>query len=270
MSMVEMQAALARLYVDGPFLDRFCADPGTVLRDYDLTPREAGALAALDREAVRKFAGSLRSKTWGRFRVPYVLLRALSPAITFRYFKRFYELRTVRPNEPFYALTLELGEFFERSFSGNPELPPYASELARYERLFFIARFRPRAGGETPGSARSVAGTLTRDSRPAARPGITRARFDYDMRALDRALSEGTVPEGVEKKECQVVFQSFEQLGRARKFRVSPATAELLTLCDGTRDLAAIAALLGGGVEAVVEAATSLFRHGVVTAGGVS
>lgn len=265
MSMVEMQAALARLYVDGPFLEQFCSDPGAALVDYDLTPRESAALAGIDRDAIRKYAGSLRVKTWSRFRVPYRLVRTLDTGITFRYFKRFFELRTIQSNEPFYRPTIELGEFFERSFSGNPELPPYASELARYEKLFFIARFQPRTGGETPASERSVAGSLTPGARPRVRPGIHLDRFGYDMRALDKELSAGTVPREVDKTECHVVFQSFEAHGRARKFRISEPTAELLGLCDGERDLTALAAALGADLDEVVKAAGSLHKHGVVT-----
>jgi hypothetical protein len=80
MSLVEMHSVLARLYVDGTFLESFCAGPGQALARYDLTAREATALAGIDRDAIRKYAASLRSKTRARFEHAYRLLLALDAA----------------------------------------------------------------------------------------------------------------------------------------------------------------------------------------------
>ena len=62
MSMAEMQACLARLYVDRAFRRLFALEPETVLREYRLSAEEAEALRALDGNALERFARSLRSK----------------------------------------------------------------------------------------------------------------------------------------------------------------------------------------------------------------
>ena len=113
MSLIEMHSVLARLYTDETFLRSFRAGPDQALADYDLTPREAAALAGIDRDAIEKYAASLRSKTRGRFEQAYRLLLALDAAAFHKYYLRFYELRPIRPYEPFHGPILELGRFFE-------------------------------------------------------------------------------------------------------------------------------------------------------------
>lgn len=255
-----MQSALTRLYTSGPFFEWFCIDPDTVLDQYDLTPREASAIAGIDREAVKRFAISLRFKTWGRFKSPYRLVHAVDTLTVRKYFMRFYQLRPIRPNEAFYDPNLEFGEFLERSFSGNPEMPPYAGDLARYERLFHKARFEPRSPGTSPTSERLTVDAPTPACVARRCPGIHIESFDYDMGALEKSLRDETVPEDVEKKPRHVVFQSFEQIGRAKKFQISAAMANLVALCDGENDLAAVASALEAEPEAVLEAARKLME----------
>ncbi|MEA2562609.1 MAG: hypothetical protein QOH06_4113 [Acidobacteriota bacterium] len=261
MSLIEMHSALARLYVDETFLQSFCARPDQALARYDLTPREAAALAGIDRDAVKKYAASLRSKTRGRFEHAYRLLLALDEAAFHKYYLRFYELRPIRPYETFNGPTVELGQFLERSFTDNPEVPPYAADLARYQRLFYQARFEPRAGTAPP--AASPAGLDLR-TRLRLAPGVRIERFQYDMAALEETLRKGERPQDVQRATCEVVFQSLPEVGRARKFQISKSTAGLLSQCDGTRELGDAAARLEADWEAVAEAAAKLVRLGLL------
>jgi hypothetical protein len=261
MSLVEMHSVLARLYVDETFLQSFCAGPDRAMAKYDLTTREAAALAGIDRDAIKKYAASLRSKTRGRFEPVYRLLLTLEPAAFQKYYLRFYELRSFRPYEDFYGPNLELGRFFERSFAGNPEVSPCAADLARYQRLFHEARFEP---GERGRSGEEPAETsLDPRTRLGVVPGVRVERFDYDMSALEKALLKGEKPD-VRRAECHVVFQSLPEIGRARKFQISQSTAELLEMCDGKRELGEVAACLEADWEAVAEAADRLVRLGLL------
>jgi hypothetical protein len=241
MSIGEMQSALSRLYVDGSFLDVFCMDPQQVLRQYSLTEKEAGALLGLNRDAVRKFAMSLRVKTWKRFAYTYRLLSALGKSRIFRYYLRFYEIRKMRPNESFFSATVELGEFLEESLFGDVELPAHASDLARYERLFYLARFAPRLAPDAPARKPEAMEFLSPGDLPVLRDGVQIARFDWDMSAIEKASQDTQIPQGIEKGEYHFAFVRRPQLGRAKKFQVSKSMKELLSLCDGSRDLAAIA-----------------------------
>ncbi|HEY2295250.1 MAG TPA: hypothetical protein VGM86_31490 [Thermoanaerobaculia bacterium] len=258
-----MHSVLARLYVDGAFLESFCAGPDQALARYDLTPRETAALTGIDRDAIRKYASSLRMKTEGRFENMYRLLLTLAADAFHKYYLRFFELRTIRPYETFDGPIVELGQFLESSFAGNPEVPPYAAELARYQRLFYQARFEPRtrtASLTEPAAVDALDGRL----RLAVAPGVRVERFQYDMAAIEAALRKDEIPQDVEPKACQVVFQSLPAMGRARKFQVSASTAELLSRCDGTREIGGIAEILGADREAVLEAAAKLLRLGLL------
>jgi len=223
-----MQAALSRLYVDGAFLDVFCMDSHQALRHYFLTEKEAKALAQIDHEAIRKFAQSLRVKTWKRFEYAYRLLYSVNRPRIFKYYLRFYEIRKMRPNESFYGATVELGEFLEDSILGDAELPSYVCDLARYERLFYLARYQPRPASIPEVSAIAnperdkpeIAEALSPESFPVLRDGVEVALFDWDMSAIEKALDEGTVPPAGEKGRHYVVFHRLEKLGRAKKFHV--------------------------------------------------
>src|ERR1044072_5474787 len=221
-----MHSVLARLYVNETFLESFCAGPDQALTGYDLTPREAAALAGIDRDAVKKYASSLRAKTQGRFEHAYRLLITLDAAAFHKYYLRFYELRPIRPYETFNGPISEFGRFLERSFAGNPEVPPYAADLARYQRLFYEARFAPRSPA-APRVEPPAAGELDDRSRLCVAPGVRLERFPYDMAALEAALRQGEIPRDVERALCRVVFQSLPEAGRARKFQVSASTADL-------------------------------------------
>ena len=263
MSLIEMHSALARLYVDETFLESFCTRPDEALKRYDLTPREAAALAGIDRDAIRKYSSSLRTKTRGRFEHAYRLLLALDAAAFNKYYLRFYELRTIRPYESFNGPILELGRFLERSFTDNPEVPPYAAELARYQRLFFQARFEPREG-ISPRVEPPSPPPIEPWTRVAVVPGVRIERFQYDMAALENALRKGEIPRDVQPEASQVVFQALPEVGRARKFQVSASTADLLSLCDGTRELGRIAESLDIEWAAVEEGTAKLLRLGLL------
>src|SRR5947209_4692942 len=140
MSMAEMQACLARLYVDGASRRLLALEPETVLGDYRLSAEEARALRDLDRQALERFAGSLKSKRRRRFAATYPLLFGLeSPAVE-RYYERYYHLYPARPGGSFVTEQLEFGRFMEESLAADDEAPPFAGDLAQYERIRFAAR----------------------------------------------------------------------------------------------------------------------------------
>ena len=62
MGLAEVQAALARLYVDPALRDRFFADPAAIGADLGLDAEEAMGLARIPRRQVEQFADSLRHK----------------------------------------------------------------------------------------------------------------------------------------------------------------------------------------------------------------
>jgi hypothetical protein len=62
MGLVEVQGALARLYIDPALRDRFFADPAAVAAELGLGAEEARGLAGVSRQHVEQYADSLRRK----------------------------------------------------------------------------------------------------------------------------------------------------------------------------------------------------------------
>src|SRR5262249_51187136 len=139
-SMPEMQACLARLYVDRAFRRLFALEPEAVLREYRLSAEEAQALRDLDRPALERFAHSLRGKRRRRFEATYPLLFGLACPAVDRYYDRYYHLYPARPGGSFIAELLEFGCFMQECLATDDEAPPFAADLAQYERLLFAAR----------------------------------------------------------------------------------------------------------------------------------
>jgi hypothetical protein len=125
---------LARLFTDAPFRASFFADPVAVGRASGLDPTEAQTLAALSRDEVDGFAGTLRRKRADDVRkVLPLTARALGD--TFRNHILPATAGAPRPGrhrDDARALVEHLGRL-----AGSRELaPPWAADLARYEMTF--------------------------------------------------------------------------------------------------------------------------------------
>lgn len=57
-----LQAFLARLYVEAPFREKFFASPETFASSAGLSPAEARAVAAMDRDEIELAAASFEAK----------------------------------------------------------------------------------------------------------------------------------------------------------------------------------------------------------------
>lgn len=245
MSIGEMQAVYARLYVEHSFLERFCADPDSVLGEYSLSERERLALIDTDREGLREFAASLRAKTFGRFKQAYRLSLALEGKTAYKIYLRFYELRKILPNERFFDATIDFGEFLEESLENATQVAPFAAELARFESLHYQARFGPRPENSGPPAEDAATPELAAGSVLRLRSGIRLERFSYDLAALEKEMDAGELPRQMPKGDSYVVFQSLPGLGRGKKFQVTKPVFGILSRTDGKRDLAAIAEEIG-------------------------
>jgi hypothetical protein len=134
MALADVQSMLARLFTDAPFRASFFSDPVAVGRSNGLDAVEAQALAALSRDDVDGFAGTLRRKRADDVRkVLPLTARALSGA--FRDHVRPATAGAPRPGrhrDDARALVALLSRI-----SRSGELtPPWAADLARYEMTF--------------------------------------------------------------------------------------------------------------------------------------
>jgi hypothetical protein len=240
MSAAEMQACMGRLCVDGSFRRLFELEGAATLVGYRLTAGEQEALLAIDRRRLAEFAGGLRAKRQEQLGRGYPLLaRALPPSEQKRWFDRFYDLHPADPGDSPLEGRLRFGRFLEESLSGDPDAPPYASDLARYERLR-IAAARATAGRCGPAVA------LDPGVRPRLRPGVGRGAFEYDVLRIAADLERGRVPAADHRLDHELLLVPRPGASGPRIVRLNGAASGLLDLCDGQRSLAAIAAAYRG------------------------
>lgn len=273
-----MQDCLARLYVDGAFRRLFALEPETVLGGYGLSAEEAQALRDLDRAALERFARSLKSKRRRRFVATYPLLFGLASAAVDRYYDRYYQLYPARRGGSFVAELLEFGRFMEECLATDDEAPPFASDLARYERLRFAAR-RTAVGHRPEGThqpARPDPAPVGPDDRPRLADGVAVGSFRTGILAIVDALEAGLPPPETGEGPYTFVFRPGQSATDPDAFYVTPATRELLDWCDGERTLAELAAAVkrqrGGegrgsadGPLPVAGAVQNLVEHGILT-----
>src|SRR5690606_10020144 len=92
LSIAEMQACLAQLYVDDAFRKLYYINPDSTLKGYELTEDEANAIKNIEKKWLDAFAESLKNKRKRRFESAYPLTFALETEHMDRYFNRFYQL----------------------------------------------------------------------------------------------------------------------------------------------------------------------------------
>ncbi|MCB0196147.1 MAG: hypothetical protein KDJ65_29620 [Anaerolineae bacterium] len=248
MSIAEMQACLARLYVDDPFRKLFFLDQAAACEGYRLTETERNALDGLDSKTVNFFAGSLKRKREGKFRGSYPLLYKLDPAEIRRYYDRYYQLFPTRPNLPYREDILQFGRFMEETLATAEELPTYASDVAKYERLVNTVSLSPvtkpdsnvpEANDDQPDDLFDIL-----LARPRLDSNTLIETFTYDITAIEDALAAERVPNDLEPGEYYIIFQRVSDTFEPKIFQINFASKKLLDLCSGQRSVLKIVSVL--------------------------
>lgn len=131
MGLAEVQAALARFYVDPALRDRFFADPTVVGLELGLGADEARGLAGVSRRQVEQFAESLRRKRRDQARrVIPMAARALGGRFG-GLFERYAAAAAPRGSKADLDDAIGFVEALGRWT--DEERPPWVVDLARYE-----------------------------------------------------------------------------------------------------------------------------------------
>lgn len=234
MSTAELQACLARLYVDEPFLRLFELGDESVFEKYTLTPEERSVLADLDKESVKLFAKSLKGKRRKMFVGAYPGLFAMAPEAVRRYYERFYDIFPMTPDTTNFEAGQAFGKFMEQTCATDATLPSYARDLVKYERLRFWTRSREvtRAPAEAPARFPEVG----LDSRPWVPDHVEVHSFAFDPREVRAKVLEEEDPEIAGLEPVTLVFRRGSTAGRESKvFSISPDMLDLVELCNGRR-----------------------------------
>lgn len=270
MSIAEMQACLARLYVDEAFLKLFKLKPGSVLEHYSLTEREREALLGIDKEGLTQFATSLKAKKKGRFSGLFPLSFRIMPKAMDRYTHRYYQVRGISQGDKQLELVLDFGRFVEETLAGDEEVPFYAPELVRYERLLAECKLSPRRPPAQDSDREARASGLA--WRPAVAPYVRLGRFASDIEEVCRLLRRDEDASPVRRGEFHVAFCPAVAWGRARTFQLTGPTRHLISLCDGRRAVSELIEELLGEYGDVVNTSvpgilSKLFGMGLLEAG---
>lgn len=276
MSVAELQAALARLCTDSSFRRLFELEPDDTLASYTLDEHERETLKAIDRKMLDMFAHSLKSKRLARVRDAYQLVFGkLDHAVLSRYYDRFYELHPAFPGDSDSETIRRFGEFLESSVATDPDLPFYAADLVRYERLYLAAA---RAAHDDDGFAtindapNGRPADLDETSVPALAAGVVVGVFQYDLVRVLEELAEGGPVTSQEPSAHAFVFRRPPKGSAPDVLRVSAPVQVLLDACDGRRTANDLVAecerRLGtqGLAEPVMGMLDDLATRGLVTA----
>jgi hypothetical protein len=141
MALGEVQAALARLFVDDAARANFFKDPLSAGRTLGLDEDDAARLTKIAPQAIRQFARSLRGKRMLDLRKAAPLTaEALGQSFAHHFRAAATPLREGATQvEEAYALAARLAELTKT----DPALPRWIGDLARFEAAFLKAAARP-------------------------------------------------------------------------------------------------------------------------------
>ena len=187
MSTSELQACLARLYVDESFRRLFYLQPD-VLSDYLLDASEREAVERIDRRLLEFFAMSLQRKRRERIARAYPAIFRLDGKALDRYWRRYCAIFTAHDGSTFDEEVTTFGTFIWELLAEDAELPPYARDLVRFEQEDFRTRSHSRRMQAI--ERRPASTPLGPTSRPYLAEGVTLHRFTYDIPVIEDALRQ--------------------------------------------------------------------------------
>lgn len=227
MTLLGMQTVLARLYTDRVFREAFFVDPIATCAQSALTEVERHQLAALDRLQVERYAWSLQCK---RLHLVRALLPATANRLSDQFAPLFCDYCDTQPSALEYVEeAIAFATFL--SVAGITE-PAYMDDLLMCERMRLEVLY-------------ALAGASPQDLEitPEAHPQLTaHARvvaFQYDMATLYPLAADGTPVEARLDPSLVLIGKVRDQL-RVKWKRINATTAQLLSLCNGTRTVQAI------------------------------
>ena len=160
-----------------------------------------------------------------------------------KYYNRYYNLYPARPHEETLPPILAFGEFMHQSLATDEEAPPYSSDLARYELLYYQAAFAPTRQ-DSFAAINQIDDPQTQsigaDTCLHLQEGIYVSTFRFNIVKIAQAIEKGEEVGQQEDGTYCFVFQQRPKSLTPNIFAISPATRDLLALCDGTRNLGTI------------------------------
>jgi hypothetical protein len=155
-----------------------------------------------------------------------------------RYYHRYCQLHIRTGYQPDHLDILNFGTFMEESMAGSEDVPAFASEVARYERLCYWANFCPvtQNGTYTPSAGASEAPGM--EDRLQVPNSIRIERFSYNVFELQEKADAGEQLNGstaIQEGPYYVLFKPTDPAFEAKVLRINSPTCILLNTCDGSK-----------------------------------
>lgn len=268
MSLLQMQTCVAKLVTDESFRMLFAEEPEKALAFYELTERETASLKELDREDLEKFAVSLRKKRFLVVDTVFAQTFSLVRDEVVEEWKRFYCHLYPNPMQ-----SREEVEAFSRFLTERcREESPLVKDLALFDRVFY-AIMQSSLPTETLAVGGMAAESAKGSGCPRLHASVQIEEFEHDvMRAVEAIRKGDAVPE-LPKQPSIMVFARKPFRTEVHPFRINPLTRDLLRLCDGSRPVAELVALVEEKVqrrgleEPIRSLLSQLTAKGVLVAG---
>jgi glycosyltransferase involved in cell wall biosynthesis len=207
-------------------------------------------------------------------RCAYRLVGRLEAAALARYAEGYAREQMPETVASMLDSVLDFGGFLQRILPADAAFPPYAAELACYERLWLRAAYEPGADDVLETINRRPAqrpSAVTRNSRPMLRPGLQIASFRYDVAAIADALASDEPAREWTEQSCCLIIQQAPNSVSPQLIRIQPFARLVLALCDGHHPAGRIAAQLGAlGTQRGLEPLVLRLIADLATAGVVS
>ncbi|MDJ0837609.1 MAG: glycosyltransferase [Acidobacteriota bacterium] len=231
-SISEMQACLARLYMDQSFKRLFELEPDRTLKNYHLTDQETESIKSIDRKVLDYFALSLKAKYRERLLRSFPLLQKVVPADTLkRYFTRFFQLYVPKPEETTVQQVADFGGFIAEVLAADDSVPAFAADVARYEALFYRARFTPTGADTLARLNKALPPARTEFSGETVvklEEGVYAEVFSHKILDLVDRLNEDAEPGEVPSGQFPVVFRTEPRTLQPKVFHINPAMMAVL------------------------------------------
>lgn len=265
MSEDELQACLARIYVDEPFRLLSRLDPRVTIDRYDLSPHERSAILGLDSNAVDFFAASLRNRRRLPAEVAFPAIFKIDRSRAIHLWDRFYDLAGSIPHQSPDDGLLRFGTFLEESVA-NQQWPPYTSDLVAFEKALFkaVPAINQPSGDNDPVDRANV------DTTYALADNVRLQTFRYDVFKLKADLANGVTPIDPEINPVHIVVIRHSDTRPSVFFKLNEPAMLALKNCNGhytANDIALrIAAHYNGHVrqEDILRLVASLQSRGII------
>jgi len=238
MSVSEMQACLARIYVDDAFRKLFFMDNTYAKERYGLSDLELNSLRGLNVSRLEIFAASLRNKRKEQMNRGYPALFKVNPSSMETYFYRYTQLVHVNPSLPVASDLIDFGLFIEETLRASEGLPDYMLALARFERLCIWAN-QTSIRGPHPRIVQALKSGGTETLKASMSIGLSEstqvASFPYNVLGIEESLRLG-VHVNPEETPQYIAFKCNDRLSGSKVVRLAEPTWKLILLCDGSRD----------------------------------